>query len=154
MLVCEGVVLARDRQAVEVGTPMEADPSVSETLSMATAVETGGVVQANMDISMCDRNDEDDDWQDICDSRSRRGFAKAALASRRGAITMEDLWCLMSFAPCKAHDTVYTVAMVPKTSELVTRVKATRAQRQAGKKRWKHVRIAAGQRRRGGATRQ
>ena len=82
----EGVVLARDRQAVEVGTPMEADPSVSETLSMATAVETGGVVQANMDISMCDRNDEDDDWQDICDSRSRRGFAKAALASRRGAI--------------------------------------------------------------------
>jgi hypothetical protein len=159
----EGIVLARDREAVEVGTPMEADPAVSETLAAVTAggTKAGGVVQANMDIFMCDRDEDEDDWQDICDSRTRRGFAKAALASggsgAGGVITMRDLWGLMSFAPCKAHDTVYTVAMVPKTSELVTRVRPTRAQRQAGKKRWKHVRVAAGGRqpRAGsGATRQ
>ena len=146
-VLCE---LARDREAAEVGTPMEADPAVSETLAAVTAggTKAGGVVQANMDIFMCDRDEDEDDWQDICDSRTRRGFAKAALASggsgAGGVITMRDLWGLMSFAPCKAHDTVYTVAMVPKTSELVTRVRPTRAQRQAGKKRWKHVRVAAG----------
>ena len=154
----EGVVLARDRESSKEGTPVEADPAVSETLAVAIAAGNGGVVQANMDIIMCDRDDEDDDWQDICDSRGRRDFAKSALGSGGsgpgGAITLEDLWCLMSIKPCKADDTVYTVSMVPKTSELVTRVRPTRAQRQAGEKRWKHVKVRGSKNRHGGATRQ
>lgn len=161
----EGLVLSRDREAVPEGTPMRDDLSISETLGVKNSV-----VQTNMDIPLCDADRESDDWQDICDSRLRRKFAKTALSCGGlngdiNSITMEDLWCLVSFAPCKAHDTVYSTSMVPKTGQLVTRVYATNEQKKAGKKRWKHARQAfnaaenatggqAHRRSRGGATRQ
>ena len=63
-----------------------------------------------------------------------------------------DLWKLVSFAPCKAHDTVYTTSMVPRTGELVTRVYPTRKQRAAGKKKFKGVQVGSSGG--GGATRQ
>ena len=70
-------------------------------------------------------------WQDICDSRVRRSFALQALAScqsETGTIDINDL-LLMSLSPCLAHDTVYTVSMVPSVGQLVTRVRPTRAQK-------------------------
>ena len=139
----EGCVLTRDREA--------AGGMISEQLCDGNdlGIDDGNlsVVQTNMDIHLCDGNDSENDWQDICDSRVRRRFAKAALV---GEITMEDLWKLVSVAPCKAHDTVYTTSMVPKTSELVTRVKTTRKQKRAGQKRFGKSGGGGG----GGATRQ
>ena len=41
----------------------------------------GPVVQANMDIGLCDAVDPADDWQDICDSRLRRASALSALSA-------------------------------------------------------------------------
>ena len=150
----EGLVLTRDREGAPAG---DSSSCVSERLGHDGCTS---VVQTNMDIIKCDQDDPDDDWQDICDSRRRRRFAKAALASAGSAIaipiTMEDLWCLVSLAPCKAHDTVYTTAMVPHTGSLVTRVRVTRAQQQAGRKRWANVQAGQGRRRAraGRATRQ
>ena len=157
----EGCVLARDREGASEDTTLEQDSSVSEALwhrrdSGGSGGGCASVVQTNMDIWRCDNDDENDDWQDICDSRARRRFAKAALSSLTSPPTMEDLWCLVSVAPCKAHDTVYTTAMVPTTSELVTRVRPTRAQQRAGRNRWaKALHSNKYERRRGpGATRQ
>ena len=57
---------------------------------------------------------------------------------------MEDLWLLMSLPPTLAHDTVYTVAMVPATGELCTRVEVTAAQRRAARRRYGAVRVSRG----------
>eukprot|EP00949_MAST-11_sp_MAST-11-sp1_P003083 g3083.t1 len=134
----EGLVLARDRK------PTDGYASVSEMLGHGsrTAGSDDGVchsvVQTNMDIWRCDADRSEDDWQDICESRVRRRFAKAALhsiASASEGVTMEDLWCLVSIPPCKAPDTVYTTAMVPATGELVTRVSVTAAQARVARRR-------------------
>mmetsp|Transcript_34153 Transcript_34153/g.78904 ORF Transcript_34153/g.78904 Transcript_34153/m.78904 type:complete len:574 (+) Transcript_34153:132-1853(+) len=105
--------------------------------------------------------DEENDWQDICDSRYRRHFVNAALmalanqgqqggAAEEGQggtsgglgsatgvpVSEEDLWLLMSTPPAKAHDTVYTCFMCPATGRLVTRVVCSNAMVRAGKKRF------------------
>jgi len=65
---------------------------------------------------------------------------------------MEDLWLLMSLPPTLAHDTVYTVAMVPATGELCTRVEVTAAQRRAARRRYGAVRVTRGEARLGAGT--
>ena len=70
----------------------------------------------------------------------RRAFALKCLGSA-GGHSMEDLWLLMSLPPTLAHDTVYTVAMVPATGELCTRVEVTAAQRRAARRRYGAVRV-------------
>lgn len=142
----QGLVLTRDREAVTTH-----GECVSEQLSIG---ETAFVVQTNMDIWRCDQNDEEDDWQDICDSRTRRQFVKAALSSCSDSVSMNDLWLLLSLSPCRAHDTVYTTAMVPSTGELVTRVNVTRKQARAARERWGNVEVVNADSNRSSATRQ
>ena len=93
----EGLVLSRDREG----------KNTAECVCERLDEKCDSVVQTNMDIYKCDRNDVKDDWQDICDSRYRRSFAKAALASVE-SLSMNDLWLLFSCYPCLACDTVYT----------------------------------------------
>jgi hypothetical protein len=96
----EGCVLTRDREAAVVDggsgttggiTGGTNGGGVTEQLGNGTTV----VVQTNMDIPLCDMDDTDDDWQDICASRVRRRFAKAALrglGEGGGRITMDGAW--------------------------------------------------------------
>ena len=74
----------------------------------------------------------------------RRAFALKCLGSAGGQ-SLEDLWLLVSLAPTLAHDTVYTVAMVPATGELCTRVEVTAAQRRAARRRYGAVRVTRGE---------
>jgi hypothetical protein len=83
-----------------------------------------------------DADAEASSWQDICESRDRRDFARAAIASKAGQLTSEDLWGLMSVRPCLAHDTVYTVAMQPSTDYYVTRVSVSKADKVIGRRIW------------------
>ena len=103
----EGCILSRDRVGTTDGSCIEAQLCDSIPL-----------VQTNMDCWRANRSEPEDDWQDICDSRRRRAFAFKALGTH--AVSMEDLWLLMSFPPILAHDTIYTVAMQPSTGEFVT----------------------------------
>ena len=126
----QGVAIARDRKSGRCTNVLLSDAGTA-------------IVQANMDIWRSDLNDEDDDWQDICNSRYRRTFALAALSGDDcGTATMTDLWCLVSIPPCLAHDTVYTVSMVPATGELVTRVEVKSSHKRAGVQRWGHVSVS------------
>jgi hypothetical protein len=137
----EGIAMARDRKS-------------GQSINVVLNDQNDVVVQANMDIWRSDSNDqnEENDWQDICESRYRRSFAKAALSTNNSSWTMFDLWCLFSLPPCLAHDTVYTASMIPATSELVTRVNVTRSQKHAGNTRWGHIVVNSNHN--GGATRQ
>ena len=47
-----------------------------------------------------------------------------------------DLWQLMSTPPCRAHDTIYTVAMHPASGLLVTRSVIEPEHEQQGSDRW------------------
>ena len=145
----EGCVLSRDREGCTDGSCVEG------------RLGSKPLVQANMDCWRSDRSGPDDDWQDICESRRRRAFALKCLESvgEGPGKSMQDLWLLMSLKPTLAHDTVYTVSMVPSTGELVTRVEVTEAQTRAARRRYGKIRVsrreigtaaAAG----GGATRQ
>ena len=148
----EGCVLSRDREGCTGGS------------CVAGRLGSKPLVQANMDCWRSDRSaaGTDDDWQDICESRRRRAFALKALDDGSGGEVpgkaMQDLWLLMSLKPTLAHDTVYTVAMIPATGELVTRVKVTEGQKRAARRRYGKIRVtrkemgtlAGG----GGATRQ
>ena len=76
----------------------------------------------------------------------RRAFALKCLGGEStDGHSMEDLWLLMSLPPTLAHDTVYTVAMVPATGELCTRVEVTAAQRRAARRRYGAVRVTRGE---------
>jgi hypothetical protein len=145
----QGLVLTRDREAVTA-----LGECVSERLNGGDPQSF--VIQTNMDIWRCDQNDEDDDWQDICSSRERRQFAKSALSSCSDPVSMNDLWLLLSVPPCRAHDTVYTTAMIPSSGELVTRVHVTHDQSVAARIRWRDVNasLISGSFNRDGATRQ
>lgn len=96
----EGCVLTRDRKAVVDGSGGNDDGGINsggitEQLGNGTTV----VVQTNMDIPLCDKDNTDDDWQDICASRVRRRFAKAALhglGEGGGSITMDGEWLSLS----------------------------------------------------------
>ena len=136
-------------------------------VSVADAEDRGFIVQTNMDWWRDDDaartgNPELHEWQDICDSRFRRLFARSALrqcqeereratadevsggGSRAEAaarppgpcVSETDLWTVMSTPPCLAHDTVYTTFMDPCTGKLVTRVKARRDQVARGTRRF------------------
>ena len=127
----EGLVLSRDREG----------KNTAECVCERLDEKCDSVVQTNMDIYKCDRNDVKDDWQDICDSRYRRSYAKAALASVE-SLSMNDLWLLFSCYPCLACDTVYTTSMVPKTGELITRVEVTRNQKMTGKDKYSNIDVS------------
>ena len=147
----QGVVLTRDREAgavlggcvsaslVPAGTATTFEGTSSNSAAVAAGTASF-IVQTNMDMWRCFEDDESDDWQDICDSRERSRYAVAALEScAENAATMNDLWLLLSVSPCKAHDTVYTTAMIPRTGELVTRVHVTKEQMAAASERWKDL---------------
>jgi len=69
-------------------------------------------------------------------SHERSTFGRAAIASLKDAITPRDLWLLMSTAPCRAPDTVYTSSMCARTGQLLTRAKSTRWHERLGERRW------------------
>lgn len=72
----------------------------------------------------------------VGDSVERSTFGHAAIAALNGAVTPKDLWLLMSTAPCRAPDTVYTSAMCARTGQLLTRAKSTRRHERLGERKW------------------
>merc|ERR1712176_934263 len=72
----------------------------------------------------------------ICHSIERSALARTAIASLGESITPKDLWLLLSTAPCRAEDTVYTSAMCPRSGELLTRAWVLRQHERAGQRRW------------------
>jgi hypothetical protein len=115
----------------------------------------GDIVQTNMDDSnmhpetyFSDGDSamhENHDWQDICNSRYRERAARIAIAHmhRSQTLTPENFWALFSIAPCLADDTVYTVAMCPRTGMYVTRAKVSSADKKMGRRTWRRI-IEAG----------
>lgn len=96
----------------------EAEPRVDLTTDAP-------ICQVNMDHWRVDADKPDDDWQDICDSRTRRAIVMRYLANLGHPPTLDELWTLMRIPPVLAHDCVYTVSMVPRTGHYLTQVQAT-----------------------------
>lgn len=72
----------------------------------------------------------------ICHSIERSCLARAAIASLAAHRSPHELWLLMSTAPCRAEDTIYTTAMCPKSGELLTRACILKSHEREGKERW------------------
>lgn len=121
----EGAVITRERGYTEGNIQCKSD---NEPL-----------VQTNMDASNVGEKSAEHDWQDICESRFRFAVAESAIASVDNRPSVADLWSICSTRPCLAHDTIYTVLMIPRTGEYVTRVQVTRGAASAARRRWSDI---------------
>ena len=131
----EGQVITRNRTGSERPWKLQTD---------------GPIVQTNMDyfnmyprkyLGDVNASDESYDWQDICWSRYRERAARVAIREMHENDTLypEKFWALFSISPCLAEDTVYTVAMCPRSGMYVTRAKVTLADKRLGRSEWKEV---------------
>lgn len=73
--------------------------------------------------------------ENISHSYERAHVARKAIESL-GTVTPHDLWLLLSWKPCRADDTVYTVAMHPASGSLVTRASVLDSHERDGIARW------------------
>jgi len=125
----EPVPEAKAASSSSSASPSSTSSSSTSSSSVASA-SSSAVSAASAACSSTPAVREHHGWQDICNSRGRRAFMRAALALQGPAISPQDLWELLSMFPCLAHDTVYTTAMSPSFGLLCTRAKTPSEQEQ------------------------
>ncbi len=128
----EGAIITRDRS-----------PGLRQSDNFTTQLADGNLVQANMDHhrdeEMTDEifRDKEEDWQDICESRSRKMFVQRALEQIDGVYNINNLGLIMATDPCFSRDlTIYTSLMIPALRSMKTWTKVPAKLQRMGKKKF------------------
>jgi hypothetical protein len=121
----EGAIITRNR-----------DPTDMKNGNVLTELKDGDLVQCNMDHFNENYTAEDEDWQDICESRARHKFVASAL--NKCTLTEDMLALIMATEPCYSPElTIYTSLMIPRESRMETRVNISPTQIRKGAQKFK-----------------
>jgi len=125
----QGVVITRSRKP-------------SQALPLWNLAEHGPIAQSNHDWFLGNAEvaqalgGDMGTTDNICHSHEREAVVRKAIESLGNVVSPVDLWLLLSTEPCRAEDTVYTVAMHPATGLLLTRSRVLPTHEQEGFARW------------------